>query len=385
MNSTNLTLELQPMDRQQTAAPTPMATNEIVIAPLNANRALPAASTDTTDQFLKEATHQYAEGHIDQPLWDRAFAQAKGDKEAAVATYLQARATALRLLDRERKSGRRADAARAVRQELDEAVEPRPYDVEAALRFGHGRTFAWRRYAVIAGAMLVPLAIGAWLLITYLNARHMDATRALPVSESPKAPIPAVTATTAAKAPVNTPVQTGASPELLQKIQDLRDAGSSNVLVFYLAEWTRKEPANPAAWDQLRAGYVTLKQYDDALGAARKALELAPDDPRMWRNLGVAQADAGDPVAALRSFEQAAARNDRDADSFRQIGILNAQLSQIQDAGRAFERALAINPGDPVVLCMRSAVAAAVGDAQGHLRDGQAGEGDRRQVPRRLD
>ena len=353
MNSTNLTLELQPMDRPQTAAPT--AANEIVITPLSTARAVPAASTDTTDQFLKEATHQYAEGHIDQPLWDRAFAQAKGDKEAAVALYLQARATALRLLDRGRKSERRAHAARAVRHELDETAELRPYDVEAALRFGHGRALAWRRYAAIAGAILVPLAIGGWLLNTYLNARHVDAARAVPVSGTPKAPVPAATAT---KAPAAPRVQTGASPELLQKIQELRDAGNSNVLVFYLAEWTRKEPANPAAWDQLRAGYETLKQYDDALGAARKALELAPEDPRMWRNLGVAQVDVGDPVAALRAFDQAVARNGQDAESFRRIGILNAQLSQIQDAGRAFDRALAINPDDPVVLCMRSAVAA---------------------------
>jgi len=141
------------------------------------------------------------------------------------------------------------------------------------------------------------------------------------------------------------------------KIQDLRAAGNSNVLVFYLAEWTRKEPANPAAWDQLRAGYVTLKQYDDALGAAKKALELAPDEPRMWRNVGAAHADVGDAAAALRAFEQAVARDERDVESLRQIGNLYAQLNQFPEAGRAFDRALAINPGDPIALCMRSAVA----------------------------
>jgi len=187
--------------------------------------------------------------------------------------------------------------------------------------------------------------------------KDADANRAAAVSESPKPRVPMVTAATKNTGLDTAQTPSGASPELLQKIQELRDAGNSNVLVFYLAEWTRKEPANPAAWDQLRAGYVTLKQYDDALGAARKAVELAPDDPRMWRNFGAAHMVVGDAAAALGAFEQTVARDERDADSFRRIGILNAQLSQIPEAGRAFDRALAINPGNATTLCMRSAVA----------------------------
>jgi len=313
-----------------------------------------------TDRYLREATHQYAEGHLDQPLWDRAFTQAKGDKEAAVDTYLHARAIALRLLDRERMTGKRAEAARAIRSELveDEGLED-GFDADAALR--SSRLFYRYRYALIAGAILVTLAAGAWLFNSFLNAKRADAVgvkATAPAGDSTSARAPAAVAASKDTGNASTQKPTGASPELMKKIQDLRDAGSSNVLVLYLVEWTRKEPANPAAWDQLRAGYVTLKQYDDALGAARKAQELAPDDARMWRNLGMAYTDAGDPVAALRAYEQAVARDERDADSFRQIGILNAQLSQIQDAGHAFDRALAIRPGDPTVLCMRSAVVA---------------------------
>jgi len=120
----------------------------------------------------------------------------------------------------------------------------------------------------------------------------------------------------------------------------------------------KTEIREATAWDQLRAGYATLKQYEDALAAAKKAQELSPGDAVLWHKLGVAHADAGDPVGALRAFDQAVARDDQDADAFRQIGILNAQLSQIQEAGRAFDKALALRPGDHVVLCMRTAVAA---------------------------
>ena len=76
-----------------------------------------------TDRFLLEATRQYQEGHLDQPLWDRAIAQTNGDEEPAVEIYLRARATALRLLDRERRM--EAAATRATLAELDAPAIPK--------------------------------------------------------------------------------------------------------------------------------------------------------------------------------------------------------------------------------------------------------------------
>ena len=77
------------------------------------------------DRFEREATRQYEEGHIDEPLWTRALAQANGDKEAAVAIYLRARATALRLLNRDLRTERRpaapAAAAPVARDAADES------------------------------------------------------------------------------------------------------------------------------------------------------------------------------------------------------------------------------------------------------------------------
>jgi hypothetical protein len=363
MISSHLTLELQPMDVPKPDAPAPKAHVEIEIVPLGtaAPRIPEANPDDSTDRFLKEATLQYGEGHLDQPLWDRAFAQAKGDKEAAVDTYLHARAIALRLLDRERRTQMRTNVAANVRKEIiDEVEELETFDVDQALRLANRSPFARYGTAMIAGVVVVALAVGGWLAYRYLNAKPAEASLALPASAPAKAVAPAPSIAAAAKpsGSVAVPKPTGASPELLRKIQELRDAGNFNVLVLYLVEWTRKEPSNPTAWDQLRAGYATLKQYEDALAAAKKAQELSPGDAVLWHKLGVAHADAGDPVGALRAFDQAVARDDQDADAFRQIGILNAQLSQIQEAGRAFDKALALRPGDHVVLCMRTAVAA---------------------------
>jgi tetratricopeptide (TPR) repeat protein len=141
----------------------------------------------------------------------------------------------------------------------------------------------------------------------------------------------------------------GRNSGTLAKIQ-VRDAGNANAGVVP-GEWT-PGTLNPHG---IARGLATLKQYDDALAAAKKAQECRP----RTRGCGatcVAHADAGDPVDALRL--RPGGRPWQDADAFRQIGILNAQLSQIQEAGRAFDKALAIHPGDHVVLCMRAAVAA---------------------------
>jgi tetratricopeptide (TPR) repeat protein len=69
-------------------------------------------------------------------------------------------------------------------------------------------------------------------------------------------------------------------------VQQLKDAGNWNVFVLHAAKWTREEPNNAAAWNELAIGYTKLHQYDDALVPATKAAELSPDEAPLWRNLG---------------------------------------------------------------------------------------------------
>jgi tetratricopeptide (TPR) repeat protein len=359
-------LELVPVDQPEGAPAAHEAAQEAVqetaqdmaqetvvaieIVALGASRIKPDATDPATkaDRFLREATRQYQEGHLDQPLWDHAFTQANGDHDATVAIYLPARATALRLLDRER----RLQATRATLAELDDAAIADTAAANKSQRTERRRSFAMYRYAVFVAAALVPLAVGGWLLSSNRSA-------GAPVTQSPVVRVQAVAA-----APGNDGVsetetrsQAGASLEFKRKVQELSDSGNWHVLVLYAVEWTRKEPANAAAWNQLRAGYVELGQYDDALGAATKAVQLAPEDPRMWRSLGDVHAILDNPSAALRAYEEVAARDRRDVVSLRQIGSMNARLGRVQEAKVAFDHVLAISPNDATTLCLRSSVA----------------------------
>jgi len=145
--------------------------------------------------------------------------------------------------------------------------------------------------------------------------------------------------------------------ELLAKIEQLRLAGNWQVFVLYATEWTRRDPENAAAWNDLSLGYRQLRQYDDAYDASKKAVTLAPGDPRFWRNLGDLDRALSLPEEALRAYDEAAALDDRDVHSLVQAGILNVHLGRLPEAKLALDKALAINPADSEALCLKAVVA----------------------------
>ena len=360
MEPTPLSLELVPLDQPQAPPPAQETSADIEIAPLGTIKAVDTARAAKGDRFLQEATRQYAEGHTDQPLWDRAFAQANGDKEAATETYLRARATALRLLDRERRTEQRKHATPATREASDDATTADTNTTEASKRLVPRRAFARYRNAIIVAGALVPLIVGGWLLSSDRNAVATTSpvlARTNPVNEPAVAQSQAAAVAAGTSTPSDMGSQPGTTAEFKKKVQELSDAGNWNVLVLYAVEWTRREPANPAAWSQLRAGYVNLRQYDEALGAASKAVQLAPEDPGTWRSLGEINMKVDDLPEALRAYEEAAARNSQDVESLMQIAILNVRSGRVQEAKVALDRALAISPHDATALCLRSSVA----------------------------
>ncbi len=129
-------------------------------------------------------------------------------------------------------------------------------------------------------------------------------------------------------------VQSGAEKTLETKVEELKKAGNWNVLVLYAAEWTRKEPNNATAWNELSLGYSKMRQLGDAREAATKAVQLSPEDSRHWRNLG----------------------------------HVNLALERLPEARIAFDKALAMSAEDADALCG----AAAVAKGEGRAKDADA-------------
>ena len=293
------------------------------------------------DAYAAQAQREYAQGHIDSPLWDRALRQAGGDATAAAAIYVRARGTALRLLDRDRRAN-------------DRVRPPPPAEDPETLPPGPG---IWHRYrhAIVVGVAVVSVAaVMAVLLVNRGGSPPAAIQAASPPNAAKAAAAPAgASPARVAQATVAKPV----GADLVKKIEDLRAAGNWNLVVLYSMEWTRQEPNNPDAWDQLRAGYLYLRQFEDARSAATKATQAAPEDARLWRKLGEVDLELDDPEAALSAYEQAAARNSVDMESLHQVALLNARLGRAQESKAAFDRAAAASPGDPVTACLRTGVA----------------------------
>ena len=319
--------------RAGAAAPSPTGPDTVPVVP---ERAPDAASA--VDKTLAAATTEYEGGYVDMPLWDRAIAQANGDREAAIPIYLRARATALQVLTRNLRSsgpGIRAEARKhAKRVTADDAREQaKPFKRRSA-------RFSGRQLAAIgaAGAGVVGCAVLLYVFVggepspnPSVASTVANAVRSVSQSNAKKV---------AATPPSAKDSATPAAPrqDLRTKVEELRGTGNFPLLVLFAVEWTRREPTNADAWNQLSMGYEALRQYDDALDAATKAVELAPGNSLYWRNLGQMNLNANRPEEAVRAFDEAAALNDADVQSLVRAGILNVQLGRLPEASRALDR-----------------------------------------------
>ena len=317
-----------------------------------------------TDRHLIAATTEFEKGEIDQPLWDRAFARAKGDRKAAIAIYLPARATALRVLKRDKSPQRSAAATSATPNIAGHPPTPSALEVEDSDDEPSPSDFrrAWYKSYGIKAAATLGAGIVVLVFVTYVypgrDSSSPDATAST---------AGATTKPTAAALPDNTASQVIAAEEatrlantqkLIAKVDEFRAADNWNLLVLYATEWTRQEPGNATAWSQLSQGFERLRQFSEAREAATTAASLAPKEARYWRNLGDLDVELNRPEDALKAFEVASGLDENDVHSIVQVGLLNVALSHLAEAKIASSRALELHPEDPRALCLKALIVA---------------------------
>jgi Tfp pilus assembly protein PilF len=90
--------------------------------------------------------------------------------------------------------------------------------------------------------------------------------------------------------------------------------------------------------------------FEAAIKEYSKVVELRPDLPEAYNNLGVAQKRKGDLAEAADSFNRALKLKPDYSAAISNHGWVLAEQNQWSDARREFERALTINPGDDGAL-----------------------------------
>jgi tetratricopeptide (TPR) repeat protein len=240
-----------------------------------------------------------------------------------IAAYLRARAKALKPAhkpdqDSSIQSARPAPDQQggAQRGQMGASAEVGSTDHAAVRPRGARQTLL---YVSLAAAALASAVAVAYLMVSPRQAdsgRQQIVSVASPPTQTAPPNPPAGEQPAVASSSRGTG-EAGPEPTIAATVRQLKEAGNWNVLVLYAAEWTRKEPDNAVAWNTLSIGYSKLRQYNDALDAAAKAVQLAPEDAVAWRNLGQ----------------------------------INLAVDRVPEAGAAFARALTISPGDADARC----------------------------------
>jgi hypothetical protein len=217
--------------------------------------------------------------------------------------------------------------------ESDRKIEPEPSRAHVAEIADAAFQSVLRHKYSIAGAV----ALACVVMILWLIASPRQSAPVPPaVSAAVPAPgrsAPAIPPATGRPA-VGATNQVAQAPAFEDRVQELKQTGNWNVLVLYASEWTRKQPNNASAWHELGVGYTNLRQFVDALEAAKKAAQLAPENASLWSD----------------------------------VGYLNLTVQRLPEAGTAFDRALALTPDHADALCG----AASVAKQQGRPNDADA-------------
>src|SRR6266508_5421 len=285
--------ELRLVDEPATAVD---KANSAADAPIAGGKVDNESRRPSADRFLFKATREYEQGHIDQPLWVRAVAQSRGDEAAAIAAYLRSRATALRVLGRERRA-----ETPAARVETAAANDAASGETGPARHDGAKPKPKLRQVAVIAAIVGLVVVIGIVVAL-----KHTDSTRQAVAAATPPKPVASARGAAVATAAQQ---QQDSGLDFGRSVQRLKEAGNWNVVVLYAAEWTRKQPQT----------------------AFERAAALHDQDVRSLVEIGTINVALGKLPEARLAFDKAVALSPENADA------LCGQATVAQRAGRPKE------------------------------------------------
>ena len=115
-------------------------------------------------------------------------------------------------------------------------------------------------------------------------------------------------------------------------------------LLDWTKKWTKNEPNDADAWNNLGIAYGHLGRYNDAIEPFRKALRIDPKNAAAWYNLGRVYNYLQRRNDAIEAYRQALRINPEDADVWYNLGRAYHFLQRNNDAIEAYRQALRINP-----------------------------------------
>lgn len=117
--------------------------------------------------------------------------------------------------------------------------------------------------------------------------------------------------------------------------------------LFYDPQPTERLVARIDALKEEAARFMVQGRYPEAEKRFRNALEVCPNHPETWHNLGICRSQAGNNAAAITAFRQATKYNPYFVNAWSNLGMLLLQSGKINEASDCFDQGIAADPSYP--------------------------------------
>jgi len=132
-------------------------------------------------------------------------------------------------------------------------------------------------------------------------------------------------------------------PEWLKRAIALEESKSWQQRLDWGQRWTKSEPEDAMAWNNLGNAYHSLKRYSEAIDAYRQALRIDPEYANAWYNLGIAYDELERYSDAIDAYRQALRIDPELVLAWNNLGLAYANLKRYPESIDAYRQALRID------------------------------------------
>ena len=145
------------------------------------------------------------------------------------------------------------------------------------------------------------------------------------------------------KSEARLPAQTSTLPQPAKENQDIVTERAARI--FELERRTSNMPDDLEAWIKLGNLYFDSENFEKAIWAYNKSLELKPDDADVLTDMGVMYRRSGRPREAIKAFDRAIRAEPRhEVSRFNKGIVLMHDLNDVEGALKIWGELAALNP-----------------------------------------